>query len=90
MGDALVATASGQDESTVSAKVMANPDHLQRAREQVVGLLTTCRFGTADLAAMRRVLDALEKQARDQETAARHELNHGVLKRAALAQCGWS
>lgn len=75
VGDALVATAGGQDDRDVSATALANIARLETAREQVIQLLTTSSFGAADLALIRRVLDALEKEARDREAATRQELD---------------
>jgi hypothetical protein len=78
VGDALVATAGGQDDRGLSTTALDDLARRDTAREQVIQLLTASRFGTADLALSRRVLDALGEEARDREEATRQVLAHAA------------
>ena len=72
-GDVLVATARGVDNTQAATAVLASIDDRQRARDQVIQLLTASHFGSADLAVIRGVLESLEAQALQAEALARAE-----------------
>jgi hypothetical protein len=69
IGDALVATAGGAEQDDALAKLR----HIEQARGEVIHLLEDTPFGSADLAAIRHVLDSLETAALDAEEHARRE-----------------
>jgi hypothetical protein len=75
VGDALVETASGKKTTSTdgSASAVVELRRMERAREQVIRLLQTSRFGSADLAVIRRTLDSLELEVREVEAAERRK-----------------
>jgi len=79
VGDALVATARGANQDADDRAALARLELVQQARDQVLALLERTRFGSADLAAIRGVVEALEASASQaDEHAAREDVFAGV------------
>jgi hypothetical protein len=90
VGDALVGTARGHKDGQTATAVLASIDDRQRAREQVIQLLTESHFGSADLAMIRRVLESLKAQALEAEALAQaEEVPAGAATRARRFGSVW-